>query len=156
MQLIHTKVMQTPFNMIFKVFIFILSLNSIIGTNSINYPFKNPNEFGNDLGDLDGCSLDLKDLTKCSQGLASELTSSDKKTLCCAGWDLYDCIEGIKKDCNFNEMKESIEKNCKDEYPHGSVKCHFPWWGILLIVLGSLLIVGIIGFFVLRHFKNKK
>lgn len=151
--------MQTPFNMIFKLLIFICSLNSIIGED--DDPFLIPNDYTFYLNHVIGCPTDTIEITKCFDASISGLKSTDAKTSCCAGWDFHDCIDGIKGNCKlFTEtfkdtVKKHVESVCNDKYPYGSSKCRFPWWGTLLIVLGALFIIGIFGSFVFKYFRNK-
>ncbi len=39
-------------------------------------------------------------------------------------------------------------------YPYGNVKSHFPWWGTLLIVIGSLAVLRCVGFLVCTNMRR--
>lgn len=73
------------------------------------------------------------------------------KYMCCYYWDIFDCMEvAISRLCvmrtsmtddfmNFKSRKDELIRyyeiylKCND-YTYGSVKCHFPVWGIVVIV----------------------
>lgn len=88
------------------------------------------------------------------------------KASCCAAWDYQSCI--VKASYNKCGQPEaaSVQRyidavaavlnkgQCKD-YQRDSY-CRFPWWGILLIVVGSLLVIGVVAFFVYRKVKTDR
>jgi hypothetical protein len=101
----------------------------------------------------------------CAQDVAKDYNGKDTSTknLCCLAWDVADCLlDEAKKQCtqaDYDEMLRNLKNNgaavgCAD-YPYGSYKCHFPWWGILLIVVGAISIIGLIAFLVVRNRRHR-
>jgi hypothetical protein len=102
----------------------------------------------------------------CAQDVAKDYEGEDAttKNICCLAWDVADCLlDEAKKQCtqaDHDEMLRNLKNNsaaagCAD-YPYGSAKCHFPWWGILLIVVGVMATIGLIAFFVVRNRRQAK
>jgi hypothetical protein len=92
-----------------------------------------------------------------------KVAKSRGKSDCCAAWKLLDCAEKKAKDCsNKDELLSFLKSSqsglestlCKD-YKRDETFCGLPWWAILLIVIGCIAVVGGVGFFVYKKFKNK-
>jgi len=96
----------------------------------------------------------------------STAESNKVKAGCCAIWDVIYCsIKKNKDKCSGDEI-DAVKKFLSDKgdeiskisgcdgYVYGSAKCHFPWWAILLIVVGALLDIGVIAFVVFRFMRR--
>jgi hypothetical protein len=55
----------------------------------------------------------------------------------------------------YTSLENQLASVCYD-YPRGSPKCHFPWWGILLIVVGGLFVIGLVGTIVYKRMRRNK
>jgi hypothetical protein len=119
----------------------------------------------------DTCAVGLngsQKLTKCRDDLKNywKDESEEFKHVCCFAWGYAECLYNEAKDkCNEHDQKiindaiDSVDKSEKqcDNYQRGSPECvkPFPWWGIVLIVIGSILILGIIAFLVFKFIRKR-
>ena len=122
------------------------------------------------LGPPGDCQSDLAlVLVTCPQVISEDYKNSDMTSLknkCCAIWDIVDCVvDEVKGECPDTVIEQATSKftgpmktACTD-YPHGSLKCHFPWWGITLIVIAVVIALmaagGAIGYFVFKRMKRQ-
>lgn len=114
---------------------------------------------------IQSCALESArnwDLSYPPEGPA--LSSAITKKYCCSTWDTVWCIlKQIRNQCT--DYQYMLAKNyfydigdkvpgCFD-YDIDSWRCRLPWWGILLIVLGSLGVLAVIAILVYKCLRKK-
>ncbi len=91
---------------------------------------------------------------------------SDSKGWCCHQWQAYECQMDLGEKCkagtwdktvfnsSMNALKGNLVKECTS-WPED--KCTgLRWWAITLIVIGSLLLVALVGFLVFVLFVRRR
>jgi hypothetical protein len=150
--------------------LFVLSIFVII---SHGFEFENifkinsSVSISSDVHDSAACTAAMNEAGEACFNENSDLVkdAKDDKDKCCATWDIAKCIKNKVGDkCSDKEFEQEINMarqgmkaqgvNC-DHYPYGSSKCHFPWWGIGLIVIGCLAVLGGIAFGVFMMIKRR-
>jgi len=121
-----------------------------------------------DSTNLDKCTEQiLISMTMCLDDVSESWDIKNKSTFegesirtkCCATWDFNDCIVNQAFSvCGKTKMKEwkenlTMVNRCAD-YPYGSAKCHFPLWGIFLIIIGGLVVLGVVVFLINRIYPR--
>jgi len=74
--------------------------------------------------------------------------------ICCWHWDVFDCVEvAACQSCaqdqeiiienQYNKEKQKLMNGTCQQYPYGSIKCHYPTWFYAMIFSGTCLIIAV-------------